>query len=188
MDLKKSKRQLFMIDNNWTLFLDRDGVLNEKMENDYVKKWDEFFFKSNVLIALSKLSILFKRIIIVTNQRGIGKGKMMEEDLILIHENMVREININSGRIDKIYFCSDVNENSFYRKPNIGMGIKAKQDFPDLDFEKSIMVGDSFSDLEFGKKLGMITVLIRSESTPEFMKDGFIFDSLYEFSMKLNLQ
>ncbi|HWB62438.1 MAG TPA: hypothetical protein VG603_02930, partial [Chitinophagales bacterium] len=58
------------IDKNWTLFLDRDGVINLLYPNDYVKKWDEFYFLEGVLDALKKLSGIFRRIIIVTNQQG----------------------------------------------------------------------------------------------------------------------
>jgi histidinol-phosphate phosphatase family protein len=153
----------FQIDKNWTLFLDRDGVINEKIENDYVKNWGEFSFINGALEALSTLSSLFGNIIIVTNQRGVGKGIMTEDDLNLIHSRMLDIITKNSGRIDKVYYCLDVLETSKYRKPNVGMGIKAKIDFPAINFSKSVMIGDSKSDMEFGQRLGMKTVYISNE-------------------------
>ena len=143
----------FKLDTSWSLFLDRDGVINKKLEDDYVKSWDEFSFKVGTLEALAELRKVFGHIFIVTNQRGVGLGKMTEEVLNEIHSNMLFEIEEASGKIDKVYYCVDTDNNSPYRKPNIGMGLMAKQDFPEIDFSKSIMVGDSISDMEFGEKL-----------------------------------
>ncbi len=162
------------IDKNWTLFLDRDGVINEKYENDYVKNWNEFNFIPGSLNAICILSKIFERIIIVTNQRGVGKGLMKEQDLITIHEKMEEKIRLNSGRINKIYYCTALSDNDEYRKPNIGMAKLAKFDFPEIDFEKSIIVGDSNSDMVFGDKLNMKKILIS--------KDAQNFD----FHMKFN--
>jgi histidinol-phosphate phosphatase family protein len=155
------------IDNSWSLFLDRDGVINEKIENDYVKNWDEFKFKDGVLQAVAGLGKIFGRIFIVTNQRGVGLGVMTEDKLNEIHGKLLSEITSLSGRIDKIYYCTAVDNCAECRKPNIGMGLKAKSDFPEIEFSKSIMVGDSISDMEFGKNLGMKTVFIGDKSKYE---------------------
>lgn len=176
----------FNIDKNWSLFLDRDGVINKKLENDYVKKWDEFVFLEGSLDAISIMNHFFGKIFIVTNQRGVGKGLMSEKDLLKIHDNMLKIININNGNIDKIYYSTDVSDESNNRKPNIGMGKKALKDFPDIDFKKSIMVGDSHSDIEFGKNLGMKTVLISHESETNFCMHDLSFNSIFEFSKILN--
>jgi histidinol-phosphate phosphatase family protein len=156
----------FEIDESWTLFLDRDGVINEKREKDYVKNWSEFTFINGTLEALSIVSSLFRNIVVVTNQRGIGKGLMSEDELNIIHSRMVDLVLKNGGRIDKIYFCPEILDTSFCRKPNIGMAMMAKKDFPEIDFERSIMIGDSKSDMEFGKRLNMKTVLIGSNGAP----------------------
>ena len=171
------------IDKSWTLFLDRDGVINEKRENDYVKNWAEFSFINGSLKAISDLSKIFGKIIIVTNQRGVGRGLMKEEDLIYIHDKMIDEINLNFGRIDKIYYCLEVSENAEGRKPNIGMGLKAKNDFPEIDFRKSIIVGDSKSDIKFGENLGMKKIFI-GINDKNLKLDG-AFDSLYHFYFNL---
>lgn len=142
-----------------TLFLDRDGVINKLRPNDYVKTWEEFEFVPGILDALKFWSKHFKYIFIVTNQRGVGKGLMSEKDLNDIHNKMLTEINKNGGRINKIYFCTATNEEHPDRKPNIGMGIKALQDFPDIDLSKSLMIGDSQSDMHFARKLGIKGVL-----------------------------
>jgi histidinol-phosphate phosphatase family protein len=138
-----------------TLFLDRDGVINKLRPNDYVKKWEEFEFLPGVFKALTKWAKQFKYIIVVTNQRGVGKGMMSEEDLSLVHANMINEIEKHGGRIDKIYYCTSLIDDDLNRKPNIGMAIQAKQDFPDIDFSRSLMIGDSESDMQFANKCKM---------------------------------
>ncbi len=171
------------IDNTWTLFLDRDGVINEKRENDYVKNWNEFSFLNGALQAISILSNIFGRIIIVTNQRGVGKGVMKEGDLVIIHNKMSQEIKLNFGKIDAIYYCTELSDDSDCRKPNIGMGQKALIDFPEIELTKSIIVGDSCSDMIFGERLNMKKVLI---GNGEYKFDSdWQFESLYAFSLMI---
>lgn len=173
------------IDKTWTLFLDRDGVINKKRENDYVKHWIEFEFLKDVPAALKHFNSVFGKIVVVTNQQGIGKGLYRTEDLELIHKNMKYEIEYLGGRIDNIYFSPYLNqENHPTRKPGIGMALQAKQDFPEIDFSKSIIVGDSMSDMEFGRNAGMKTVYI-SENEKHDAKIDFNFLSLLEFSNAL---
>ena len=119
--------------------------------------------------ALKKLASVFGRIIIVTNQQGVGKGLMSGEDVELIHQHMIKEVKKTGGRIDQVYFSPHLKqENSDFRKPGIGMALMAKEDFPEIDFTRSIMVGDSASDMEFGKIAGMITVFITNgKALPE---------------------
>jgi len=172
----------------WTIFLDRDGVINHKLANDYVKDWSEFRFCENALLALSELSKIFKHIVVVTNQRGIGKGLFSEQQLHEIHEKMLIEVQKSSGRIDHVYYCPDIDDSSDCRKPNTGMALEAKQDFPEIDFSKSFIVGDSLSDMEFGKKLGMKRVYVAPKNDI-FMNEenenfDFRFNSLHEFAMK----
>lgn len=151
-----------------TLFLDRDGVINVKRMNDYVKVWEEFEFLPGVLEALELLSKRFMHIIVVSNQRGVGKGLMSEEALLCIHRQMIVEIEKNGGRIDKIYYCIDINDESPNRKPNIGMALQAKIDFPEIDFSRAVMVGDSESDMEFGFNAGMRTVTINQNRDRDY--------------------
>jgi histidinol-phosphate phosphatase family protein len=143
-----------------TLFLDRDGIINRLRPNDYVKCWEEFEFLPDILEALAKWSKQFKYIFMVTNQRGVGKGLMSENSLKKIHFNMLNEINKHGGRIDKIYYCTAVSDDDINRKPNIGMAIQVKQDFPEIDFSKSIMIGDSECDRLFAQNAGMKVILI----------------------------
>lgn len=149
------------IGKSWTLFLDRDGVINTRIVDDYVKTWDEFKFADGALDAIKIFSQVFGRIVVVTNQQGIGKGIMTMEQLNAIHKKMMETINKADGRIDKIYTCPFKKETlSVFRKPAVGMGLQAKKDFPEIHFKKSMMIGDSDTDMIFGKRLKMKTVFI----------------------------
>ena len=173
------------IDKSWTLFLDRDGVINRKLENDYVKHWIEFEFIDGVTDALKFLSSVFGHIVVVTNQQGIGKRLYRTEDLEIIHKNMLYEIDYHGGRIDKVYFSPHLaSENHPTRKPGIGMALHAKKDFPKIDFGKSLVIGDSMSDMEFGRNAGMKTVFI-SEKETEDPRVDFNFQSLNDFVIAL---
>lgn len=154
----------FNFNSEWALFLDRDGVINRQLKNDYVKKWEEFEFLPGALEAIAIFTKIFGKIFVVTNQQGIGKGLMTEIDLTQIHDRMIEEVRYEGGRINKVYhspFTED--ERSVFRKPAPGMARKAKIDFPEIEFEKSVMIGDSLVDMEFGKNLGMITIYIRTK-------------------------
>jgi D-glycero-D-manno-heptose 1,7-bisphosphate phosphatase len=154
-------------DQTWSLFLDRDGVVNKRWVNDYVKSWSEFIFENHVLEAMITFSQIFGRIFIVTNQQGIAKGLMTIEDLQHIHRQLIVEVKKAGGRIDRIYFCPHAaQEHCNCRKPKTGMALQAKADFPEVDFTKSVMVGDSPSDIEMGYTIGMKTVFIGLEHPP----------------------
>ncbi|MDP5171641.1 MAG: HAD family hydrolase [Bacteroidia bacterium] len=155
-------------DRSWTLFIDRDGVINQKRDNDYVKHWGEFIFIPGVLDALSVLSQRFGRLIVVTNQRGIGRGLMTEADLADVHARMMQEIEAAGGKIDRIYHAPHLagDDHRGWRKPKPGMALQAQEDFPDIDFAKSIVIGDSLSDMMFGRNAGMHTVWVTEETNP----------------------
>jgi len=158
-----SSRQ-WAADRSWTLFLDRDGVINRRIPGAYVADSEEFEFLPGVLDALRFFADVFDKIVIVTNQQGIGKGLMTEAQLSGVHAHMQKQIEQSGGRIDAIYYCPYLaKDNPDCRKPNIGMALQAQADFPEIDFQKSIIVGDSVTDMEFGLKLKMKTVFIQTK-------------------------
>ena len=114
--------QLPLIDNTWTLFIDRDGVINHEKKEDYILNWEEFKFYNSVEEAMQILSGIFGIIVMVTNQRGVGKQLMSEGDLNNIHSNMLQAITAAGGRIDKSYCCTSLDNNHVERKPNPGIG------------------------------------------------------------------
>lgn len=147
-----------------TLFLDRDGVLNRRIVDNYVTSLEDFEILPGVLEAMRILSAQYDHIFMVTNQQGIGKGLMSEADLHAIHDHFLQQVLQTGGHIDKIYFCPALKaQHSFQRKPSIGMAVAAKHDYPDIRFKDSVMVGDSRSDMLFGKRAGMTTVLVGDE-------------------------
>ncbi len=152
------------IDNSWSIFLDRDGVINERVFGGYITKVEDFKFIDGVFEAVAIFTENFKHIFIVTNQQGIGKGIMTEGNLLEIHDYMCNQFEMNGGFISKCFFASNLRgENPNFRKPNPAMANLAKKNFPDIDFSKSIMVGDTDSDILFGKNVGMKTVRIKTE-------------------------
>jgi len=176
--------------NGWTLFLDRDGVINHRIPDSYIKKMDEWKYTENAVDAICQLSLCFDRIVVVTNQAGVPKKLMSSYSLDLIHQNLKDDVSKNGGCIDHVYASLDLKEKeNNSRKPNIDMALWAQRDFPEIDFSKSIMVGDSASDIAFGKNAGMKTVWIKGkeEDTESIKKlnPNWAFDSLDQMSEEL---
>ena len=179
---------LQQIDAGWTLFLDRDGVINEEKEDSYIFHYGEFRFYPGAREALRQCARVFGHIVVVTNQRGVGKGMMTIPDLQDIHDKMVGEIVLAGGRIDRIYFADSLDNDHPYRKPNPGMALAAKQDLPGIDFARSVMVGNNISDMEFGRNAGMYTVFLKTTSPDQPLPHVTIdlaFNSLSDFAKHL---
>lgn len=168
-----------LFDNTWTLFLDRDGVINIEKQADYINHWDEFVFYQNAEKSVANLSQLFLHTIIVTNQKGVGKGITPLDELTRIHKNMTAAVQKEGGDIHAIYFCADLDATSTHRKPNAGMAFDARNNFPGIDFSKSIMVGNNGSDMKFGRNVGMTTILLTTTVLLETV-DASLYD--YHFA------
>lgn len=151
------------MDHTWTLFLDRDGVINVRKMGGYIQSIEEFEFLPQVPESIAFFSSKVDRIFVVTNQQGIAKGLMTECNLLEIHRYMCEKIETVGGKITAYYFAPELKSaDAPMRKPNPGMALQAQRDFPEVDFNKSIMVGDTDSDILFGKNLGMKTVRIKT--------------------------
>lgn len=150
--------------NHKAVFLDRDGVINRKApEGDYIKKWDEFKFLSNVKEAIKKLNENGFLVIIITNQQGVAKGIITKRKLNEIHKKMLNELNKTGAKIKAIYYCPhNKNEECECRKPNPGLILMAAKKYK-IILNKSWMVGDSESDIEAGMRAGCKTILISSK-------------------------
>lgn len=169
------------------MFIDRDGVVNEEKHDDYIHKWEEFRFYEGAKEAFRILNETFGIIVMITNQRGVAKGLTRMEDLQLIHKNMKLEIEASGGRIDKIYVCTDMESEN--RKPNPGMGLQALKDFPQIDLRKSIMIGNTLSDMEFGRNLGVaINIFLpttRKDVDRQDSRIDLVFDDLISVASAL---
>ncbi|MBK9270678.1 MAG: HAD-IIIA family hydrolase [Saprospiraceae bacterium] len=150
------------------LFLDRDGVINVLRPNDYVKNFEEFRFRDEVLEELHLIAPGFEKIFVVTNQAGIGKGLMTEVDLQNIHDVMEEILEFFGVRFARIYHCPHTKElDCICRKPKAGMLDQAKMDFPDMLFAESLIIGDSNTDMLMGRSRGMKTVALGSNFSDE---------------------
>ncbi len=154
-----------------TVFLDRDGVVNEKMpEGEWVTRWSDFQVLPGVIHAIDLLKRAGMRVIVVSNQRGVALGRFTEDDVRTIHNNFQQMLEALGTRVDGFYFCPHDRGQCNCRKPLTGLFDQAVADFPDIDAHTSVIIGDSKSDIEFGSQLGMMTVFI--DGHPERQKPG----------------
>ena len=113
---------------------------------------------------------------------------MSMEALREINRNMRAAIQESGGRVDKIYAATAVTDDDHNRKPNTGMGLQAQEDFSEIDFKKSVMIGNSISDMEFGKRLSMYNVFLTTKHEPFSLPNDLIdeqFSSLYDWASRL---
>ena len=155
------------------LFLDRDGVLNRQIKGDYVRSWNQWEWLPGVREQIAGWSKQYKRLFLVSNQQGVGKGLMDLSDLADIHRRMLADIEAAGGRLDGIYVCTDLeNTGSPNRKPAIGMAMQAQRQFPEVDFHRSVMIGDSLSDMRFARNAQMRAVFWSNNNpVPEEVRD-----------------
>jgi D-glycero-D-manno-heptose 1,7-bisphosphate phosphatase len=178
------------IDKSWTLFLDRDGVINKEKPEDYVYSYDEFIFYDGVPEALKIATEKFGRLVVATNQRGVGRGLMTEPALQEIHRQMQTDVAKAGGLISKVYYCTSLDNASTCRKPNTGMALEARKDFPEINFSRSVMIGNNISDMEFGRNAGMHTIFLTTTHPDRAHNQPYIdlvFDGLYSFAKALQL-
>lgn len=144
------------------LLLDRDGTINRLRPGGYVRRWEEFEFLPRVLETLSGWAGRARRIFVVTNQRGVGKGVMTEDDLRAIHRRMCEEIVRRGGRIDGVYYCTSLTEEDGRRKPGTGMFLDILRDYPEVRPGGCLMIGDSDSDMRFAENCGIKGVRVEA--------------------------
>ncbi len=141
-----------------TIFLDRDGTLNP--DPGYIRNLEQFIFYPFTIEALSRMKQSGKRFCIVTNQSGIGRGWINQQDLDDIHNFIKNEFKKNMIPLLDIYVCPDApNQPSLHRKPGPGMFLDAARDH-DIVLENSLMIGDKQADILAGKNLEMNTMLV----------------------------
>lgn len=144
-----------------TVFLDRDGVINRNPPNmGYVRRWSEFSFIPNSRKAIRELTQNGYRIVVVTNQAGIGRGLFSEEDLKDIHSRMVSKITETGGRIDAVYYCPHhPKAGCECRKPKPGMLIRAVREH-NIELSSAYLIGDSTTDIQAGRCVGTKALLV----------------------------
>lgn len=143
-----------------TVFLDRDGVINQRIPGDYIKRWDEFVFLPGVVEALRNLRRAGIRSVVITNQRGIARGLYTAADLHLVHQRMQAHLDAHDARVDAIYYCPDLDGPR--RKPAPGMLFDAQRDHLAIDFARAVLIGDSATDLQAAAGAGCRGILVGS--------------------------
>jgi histidinol-phosphate phosphatase family protein len=169
-----------------TLFLDRDGVINKPRVADYAKNEEEFELIDGVLEAMHIFNRVFLRVVIVTNQQGINRGLMTETDLENVHLKLYNALKLKEMKYpDAVFFAPYLkSENHKWRKPETGMPSLAKEYFPEIDFSKSIMVGDSNGDMDLADNIGAVKVKINNPQF-SFENQDLTYDSLWLFAEHL---
>ena len=164
---------------NRAFFLDRDGIINERLIGDYVKSIEEFVFIEDFFNLLKKIKDNNYLAILISNQQGIGKGLMTMNDLENVHNYMQNELYKQTGyRLDNIFVCTTLaSDNDYRRKPNPGMILEAIEKY-NIDPNQSFMVGDSQSDIEAGKNAGVSTIYIGNDNN---INANFNFVNIMEF-------
>jgi D,D-heptose 1,7-bisphosphate phosphatase len=171
---------------NKTIFIDRDGTIN--VDVHYIDDPEKFEMYSGVGTGLRRLQENGYKIIVVTNQSGIGRGYFTEKQLSDIHSRMRQEFQKFSVTLDGIYYCPHhPDDRCNCRKPNTELFERAVNEH-DVNIKKSFMLGDKILDICAGEKMGLRTVLIpepqeRSEilskkqewdCKPDFLADNFL--------------
>lgn len=150
------------------VFLDRDGTININ-QPEYVHKIKDFKFTSYVIPALQKLSETGYKIIILTNQSGIGRGYFKEKDFKELNQWMLKDLNRKNIKINKVYFCPHhPRDNCSCRKPKLGMLMQAVKDF-DISLDNSWLIGDKKEDIIMGREVNVKTIKI-GERMPKEIK------------------
>ena len=144
------------------MFLDRDGVINENVDGDYVRSWEGLRILPGALEAIAELTRAGYPIVIVTNQQGVGKGLMAVSDVEEIHRRLVEEIERAGGRVAAVRYCPHLaEEGCACRKPKPGLLVRAAEELG-LDLARSVFVGDAVSDVQAARTAGCRPILVRT--------------------------
>lgn len=148
------------------VFVDRDGVINRRLPGAYVRTWEEFRFLHGARAGLRLLREAGYLLIVITNQRGIARGLMNEDDLAAVHARMQAQLARAGAAVDAILHCPhEIAEQCGCRKPRPGM-IERAQGLFAVDSGRSWVVGDSLSDLEAGRAAGIPGILVVPRGEP----------------------
>ena len=165
------------------IILDRDGVINVDSAA-FIKSPDEWIPISGSLDAITRLHHAGYRIVVATNQSGVGRGLFDLETLNLIHRKMYRMVQEAGGSIDAVFFCPDVDETHPYRKPNPGMLLEIGRRLK-CGLQGVPVVGDSVRDIRAARAANAWPLLVRTgkgaqtlEREAESCANVLVFDDL----------
>jgi len=154
------------------VFLDRDGVICRKPpEGEYISQWESFHLLPGAVTAIACLNRCGRRVIVVTNQRGVALGRYTCAEVEELHFRLQQHLAMHGARIDAFYYCPHADgDKCDCRKPKPGLFQQAFRDFHDAFPENSLMIGDTMSDIEGARNLGIASIFVRGE--PKTQKPG----------------
>jgi D-glycero-D-manno-heptose 1,7-bisphosphate phosphatase len=149
------------------IFIDRDGVINQRRPDDYVLNWPQFIFVPGIREALKQIASLGLPMIVISNQAAVGKGLLDPAGLQEITAQMHRALAADGAFLTAAYYCTHrPDEDCACRKPKPALLYKAAEDF-NIDLSRSIFIGDSDTDVQAARAAGCEPVLFRSDAFPE---------------------
>jgi D-glycero-D-manno-heptose 1,7-bisphosphate phosphatase len=153
------------------VFLDRDGVIGRKPpEGEYIGHWRDFHPLPGIESAIAALNGSGRQVLIVTNQRGVALGLYTNDDLTALHQHLQDHLSAYGAHIDAVYCCPHDKNQCNCRKPKPGLFEQAFLEFPDASPANSVIIGDSLSDIEAGRNLGIPAIFIQGD--PARQKPG----------------
>ena len=158
------------------VFLDRDGVLNPHIPGGYLQRADDLVILPGVAAAVRRLNDAGLRVIVISNQQGVGKGLMTLADLAAIERRMGELLASEAGAyLDRFYYSTALAaENSLRRKPQPGMLREAASEFG-LTLANTVFAGDSQTDIAAGHAAGVgATALLLSGGIETYTKGDFL--------------
>jgi histidinol-phosphate phosphatase family protein len=154
------------------ILLDRDGVINQRPPGGYVTSWADFRFLDGSLEGLRLLAESNYAPVVVSNQACVGKGLLTSCELEVITRRFVAEVERNGGRICGVYYCTHREEDGCEcRKPKPGLIVQAQKEHG-FDFQDTLFVGDSETDLLAAHNAGCPSILISDSKGLDFARIG----------------
>ncbi|MDE3020420.1 MAG: D-glycero-beta-D-manno-heptose 1,7-bisphosphate 7-phosphatase [Pseudomonadota bacterium] len=163
------------------VILDRDGVINYDSEK-FIKSPDEWLPIPGSLEAIARLSQSGFRVVLASNQSGVGRGLLDMTTLNKIHDKLYRAVGLAGGRIDAFFYCPHTQmANCDCRKPKTGMFREIAERF-NISLEKVPAIGDSLRDLQAASKAGALPILVRTGKGEKTLSEGNIPSETLVFS------
>jgi D-glycero-D-manno-heptose 1,7-bisphosphate phosphatase len=148
-------------------FLDRDGTINvSPPEGDYVTRAEDLVLLPGAAEAIHALNEAGWLAVVVTNQRGVALGRMTEEDLALVDARLTEELGRAGARLAGIYACTHDDGVCHCRKPGTALFERARTELPDIDVAGSVMIGDSWRDMEAARAFGCRGIQVGAAPAP----------------------
>jgi D-glycero-D-manno-heptose 1,7-bisphosphate phosphatase len=142
------------------IFLDRDGVIN--VDKEYLHEPEQFELEKNVAKGIKTMQAMGYKLVVITNQGGIGLGYYTKEDFYKVNREMFKQLGKEGINIDKVYFCPHMpSDECTCRKPKTGMITRGEEEL-NLDLKKCFVIGDKTADIKAGNDSGCKTILVKT--------------------------